>query len=148
MKLGGLNIEYLTDIDNNIYILEIGPRSGGNLIPEVIKFATGVDLIAYAIDSAMGKDCSNLKMEETKGYFSSYILHSQKDGIVKKIKISDEINKFIIQKNVLIKPGDEVKKFNGSNNTLGTFILKFDSSDEMTFYLDNMNNYIKVITKT
>jgi len=144
MKLGGLNIEYLTDIDNNIYILEIGPRSGGNLIPEVIKFATGVDLIAYAIDSAMGKDCSNLKMEETKGYFSSYILHSQKDGIVKKIKISDEINKFIIQKNVLIKPGDEVKKFNGSNNTLGTFILKFDNQEEMLFYLDKMTDYIYV----
>jgi biotin carboxylase len=71
MKLGGLNIEYLTDNDDNIYLLEIGPRSGGNLIPEVIKLATGVDLIAYSVDSAIGKDCTDLKMVETKGFYSS-----------------------------------------------------------------------------
>ena len=73
MKVGGLNIEYLTDKNDNIYILEIGPRSGGNLIPEVIKYATGIDLIAYSVDGAMGKDCSDLKMVETKGFYSSYI---------------------------------------------------------------------------
>lgn len=147
MKLGGLNIEYLTDSNNNIYVLEIGPRSGGNLIPEVIKFATGVDLIAYAVDSAVGKDCSDLQMVNTNGFYSSYILHAQQDGKIESIQISEEIEKFIIQRNIFVKVGDKVEKFNGSNNTLGTFILKFDSVDEMTFYLDNRNSHIRVITK-
>lgn len=144
MKVGGLNIEYLTDKHGNIYILEIGPRSGGNLIPEVIKHATGVDLIAYSVDGAMGKDCSDLKMNETKGYYSSYILHAQKDGIVKKIIIDNEIKPKIINQNILIKVGDSVKKFDGSNNTLGTFILKFDNQKEMVHYLDEMTKYIYV----
>lgn len=144
MRVGGLNIEYLTDREGNIYILEIGPRSGGNLIPEVIKISTGVDLIAYSIDGAMGKDCSELKMVETDGFYSSYILHSKKDGKVKCINIADEIRLKIIQQNILIKPGDYVNKFNGSNNTLGTFILKFENQDEMVFYLDRMTDYISV----
>lgn len=144
MKVGGLNIEYLTDKDENIYILEIGPRSGGNLIPEVIKLSTGVDLIAYSVDGAMGKDCSALKMVETEGFYSSYILHAQKDGIVESINISEEIKPMIIQQKILTKPGDEVKKFNGSNNTLGTFILKFVNQEEMIFYLDRMTDYITV----
>jgi biotin carboxylase len=46
MRLGGLNVEYLTDKNENIYVLEIGPRSGGNLIPDVITLATGIDMIA------------------------------------------------------------------------------------------------------
>jgi hypothetical protein len=46
--------------------------------------------------------------------------------------------------NILIKPGDNVKKFNGSNNTLGTFILKFENQEEMIFYLDRMTEYISV----
>lgn len=144
MKLGGLNIEYLTDKNNNIYILEIGPRSGGNLIPEVIKLSTGIDLIAYSVDSAVGKDCSDLNMVDSKGYFSSYILHSKKDGIVKNIIIEDEIKSKIIQQNIMIKKGDQVKKFDGSNNTLGTFILEFHNQEEMIYYLDRMTKYIYV----
>ena len=144
MKVGGLNIEYLTDKNGNIYILEIGPRSGGNLIPEVIKLATGVDLIALSVDGAMGKDCGALKMAEPKGFYSSYILHAKLDGKIKSINISDEIKPKIIQRNILSKPGDEVKKFNGSNNTLGTFILQFDNREEMLFYLDRMTDYIFV----
>ncbi len=144
LKVGGLNIEYLTDKDGNIFILEIGPRSGGNLIPEVIKLSTSVDLIAYSIDGALGKDCSDLKMVETDGFYSSYILHSKESGKVKSIIIKDEIRSKIIQENILTKPGDDVMKFNGSNNTLGTFILKFNNQEEMVFYLDRMTDYISV----
>lgn len=144
MKVGGLNIEYLTDKDGNINILEIGPRSGGNLIPEVIKLSTGVDLIAYSIDGAIGKDCSDLKMVESDGFYSSYILHAKKDGKVKIINIDAEIKHKIIQQNVITKQGDNVKKFDGSNNTLGTFILKFENLEEMIFYLDRMTEYIHV----
>jgi len=144
MRVGGLNIEYLTDKEENIYILEIGPRSGGNLIPEVVKLSTGVDLIALSIDGAMGKDYSDLKMVDTKGYYSSYILHAKKDGKVLSINIDKEIKPKIVQQNVMVKPNDTIEKFNGSNNTLGTFILKFDSQDEMIFYLDRMTDFISV----
>jgi biotin carboxylase len=144
MRLGGLNIEYLTNKDGDIYILEIGPRSGGNLIPEVVKLSTGVDLIAYSIDSAVGKDCSDLIMAETNGFYSSYILHANKDGKVKSININAEIKPKIIQQNILVKPGDNVKMFNGSNDTLGTFILKFNNQEEMIYYLDRMTDYIFV----
>lgn len=146
MKVGGLNIEYLTDKNENIYLLEIGPRNGGNLIPDIIKYVTGIDLIELAVESALGKDCSDLRMVDTDGFYSSYILHAQNDGIVKEIQISKEIEKFIVQKNIFINPGDEVEKFNGSNNTLGTFILRFDHHEEMLTYLDCMNDYIIVKT--
>ena len=144
MRVGGLNIEYLTGNCGDIYILEIGPRSGGNLIPEVIKLSTGVDLIAYSIDGAMGKDCSDLRMVETDGFYSSYILHAKKDGKVKSINIDAEIKQKIVQQNIITKTGDDVKKFDGSNNTLGTFILKFENQEEMIYYLDRMTDYIAV----
>jgi biotin carboxylase len=144
MKLGGVNIEYLTDDDENIYILEIGPRNGGNLIPEVIKYSTGVDLIALAVESAIGKDISRLEMTQTEGFYSSYILHSKEDGILENITISTDILKNIIAKNVWRKNGDKVTKFNGSNATIGTMILKFETSEEMISKLNNMNDYVAV----
>ena len=140
------DIEYLTDTNDNIYILEIGPRSGGNLIPEVIKYSTGVDLIAASVEGAMGKDMSYLKMKPTNGYYSSYILHSKNDGIVSEAIINDNPNYKIIEHNIMTKKNDSVEKFNSSNNTLGTFILKFKSLNQMTSMMDKMTNYIKIVT--
>lgn len=141
---GGLNIEFIISEKEEIYILEIGPRSGGNLIPEVIKYSTGVDLIAASVEGALGHDCGFITNREPEGFYSSYILHSTKTGTFKSVYESPFIKSRIVEKNILAKVGDTVSKFEGSHHTLGTYILKFDNHEEMLNTLDNMNNEIRV----
>jgi len=147
IKHGALNFDFHYNTDKDFSFLELGPRNGGNLIPEVIRYATGVDLIKYTVDSALGFDCSNLEMKETDGFYASYILHAIKDGKIEDIWYSDAIKKNIIEENIFIKIGEEVKKFDGSNHTLGTMIMQFKSKDEMLEKMDNMEKYLKVIIK-
>jgi biotin carboxylase len=144
IQYGALNFDFHYNRNGDFSFLELGPRNGGNLIPEVIKYATGVDLVKYTVDAALGLDCSDLTMQEVEGYYASYMLHAIEDGIVKEIWYSDEIKKNIIEETLFIKSGDEVKKFDGSNHTLGTMIMKFDSEDEMLEKMDNMEKYLKV----
>lgn len=61
MKTSAYNIEAIVDENDTVYILELGPRNGGSYIPQLIKYATGVDLVDYTIRAAMGEDCSSLK---------------------------------------------------------------------------------------
>ncbi len=145
MKCGALNFDYHYNKNGDFSFLELGPRNGGNLIPEVIKYSTGVDLIRYTVDSALGIDCSSLKMAKVSGYFSSYMLHAVKDGVVKEIWYSNEIKENIIKQTVHIKQGDTVKKFNGSNHTLGVMIMSFKTQSEMLYKMDNMEEFLKVI---
>ena len=147
MKHGALNFDFHYNAKGDFSFLELGPRNGGNLIPEVIKYATGVDLVKYTVDSALGFDCSDLKMKEVDGFYSSYMLHAIEDGIVKEIWYSDEIRNNILEETIFIQPGDEVKKFDGSNHTLGTMIMKFNSQEEMLEKMDNMEKYLKVVLK-
>jgi biotin carboxylase len=147
MNMGALNFDFHYNKNGDFSFLELGPRNGGNLIPEVIKYATGVDLIKYTVDSALGFDCSDLKMENTKGYYSSYMLHALQDGKVKEIWYSNEIRNNILEENIFVKKGDMVNKFDGSNHTLGTMIMKFESQDEMLEKMDNMEKYLKVIVE-
>jgi biotin carboxylase len=147
MKHGALNFDFHYNKDGDFSFLELGPRNGGNLIPEVIKYATGVDLIKYTVDSALGLDCSSLEMKETEGYYASYMLHAIEDGVVDTIWYSDEIKANIVEENIFIQTGDEVKKFDGSNHTLGTMIMKFESEEEMLEKMDNMEKYLKVLVK-
>lgn len=147
IKMGALNFDFHYNKNGDFSFLELGPRNGGNLIPEVIKYATGVDLIKYTVDSALGLDCSDLEMKETEGFYSSYMLHSLTDGIIKDIWYSDEIKSNIIEEMIDVKIGDMVYKFNGSNHTLGTMIMKFKTQEEMLEKMDNMEKYLKVIVE-
>ncbi|MBN4046861.1 ATP-grasp domain-containing protein, partial [bacterium AH-315-P07] len=54
MKMGALNFDFHYDKSGNFSFLELGPRNGGNLIPETIQHSTGVDLVKYTVDSALG----------------------------------------------------------------------------------------------
>ena len=144
IKNGALNFDFHYNSNDNFSFIELGPRNGGNLIPEVIKEATEVDLIKYTVDSALGFDCSNLEMKSTKGYYSSYMLHALNDGVFKKFWYSNEIRQNIVKENIYIKTGEKVCKLSNSNHVLGSMIMKFKNQEEMLNKMDNMEKYLKV----
>lgn len=145
MKTGALNFDFIFTEDGKFYFLELGPRNGGCLIPEVTRYATGVDMIKYTVDASIGLPCTNLTMKPAVGYWSSYMVHSLKTGVYKDLWLSERIKSKIVKYDVWVKPGDKVEKYLGSNHTLGTMILKFESMAEMLEILDNMERDIQVI---
>jgi hypothetical protein len=64
---------------------------------------------------------------------------------VEDIWFSDAIRKNIIKESIYIKKGDKVKKFNGSDCTLGILLMTFHSEQEMLEKMDNMEKYLNVI---
>lgn len=148
MKTGAYNFDIRIDDKENVYLMEIGPRNGGNLIPQVTKYATGVDMVEFTIKAAMGEDCSDLTMIEPKGFWSCYMIHSEKEGMLKKVEIEESFKENnIVEFEMLYKPGDKVSAFTGSNGTLGTMILKYSSMEEMLEKMDNMSKWVKVIVE-
>jgi biotin carboxylase len=144
MKTGALNFDFHFDANGKFSFLELGPRNGGNLIPEVITYATGVDLVKYTVDAALGLDCSELLMAPVTGYYSSYMVHSLKSGVVSEIWYSEKMKGKILEQSLTVSVGDYVEKFDGSNHTLGTMILKFDNKEEMLHMMDHMEDYFRV----
>ncbi len=148
MKTQAYNFDIRIDKNENVYLMEVGPRNGGNLIPQVTKYATGVDMVEYTIKAAMGEDCSSLKMVNPTGFWSNYMLHSQKAGTLQKIIIDEDFRKNnIVESEIYYKPGDKIEAFTGSYGTLGTMILKFSSRDEMLEKMEHMEKWIQVITE-
>ena len=142
IKTGALNFDFVFTEDGQFYFLELGPRNGGCLIPEVIRYATGIDLIKYTVDAALGFPCTGLSMKPVDGYWSSYMLHSLETGIFKDLWLSDQIKPKIVEQDSYVKVNDKVEKYSGSNHTLGTMILKFESIEEMLEMVDNMEKHI------
>ncbi|QBQ54492.1 ATP-grasp domain-containing protein [Nitrosococcus wardiae] len=146
-KRGAFNVEFLVDINKRIWILEIGARNGGKNIPIAIKYATGVDLIKYTVDAALGEDCSNLSNAPVKGFWSNYTIHSRATGTFKDLWISNRAQNNIVEQHLWIKPGQTVMKYRSSSDTLGTMIMRYDSMEQMLEMTDNMEKDVRVIVE-
>ncbi|MGE7689369.1 ATP-grasp domain-containing protein [Lysinibacillus sp. NPDC097214] len=148
MKTGAYNFDILVDDKENVYLIEIAARNGGDWIPQVIKYATGIDMIEYTINAALGGNCSDLSMIDPEGYWSCYVVNSHKSGIFKEVVIDDEIMKNnIVEYEILVNPGEAIHAFTGSNNKLGTMIMEFSSKGEMLDKMDNMPKWVNVIVE-
>lgn len=146
MKTGTFDFDILIDDSENVILIEIAARNGGQWISQAIKYATGIDLIEYTIKAAIGEDCNDLTMEETKGCWGMYIVNSQNCGLFKSVEINEEIKrKNIVEFELLVKPGDQIYALTGAHQTVGLMILKFSSLDEMIEKMENMTTLVKVI---
>lgn len=142
MKTTTYNFDMRIDKDYNVYLMEVAPRDGGNYIPDVIKCATGVDLVECAVKAAMGEEIQ-IGEVEPNGYYAYYAVHSLNDGVLKEVKIKAEDH--IIENHILVKPGDEIKSFTGANTTLGCLVMKFDSMEQMLDMMDHSEKWIEVV---
>lgn len=147
MKDSTYNFDIRMDDKCNVYLMEVAPRSGGNYIPQVIKYATGVDMVEYAVKMAMGEKVAYPSIKETDSkYWAYYAVHSYNNGVLKKIKIrSDVIKNNIVENHIVKKPKDYIESFRGANSTLGILIMKFESMEQMLDMMENSKEWISII---
>ena len=145
MKTCTYNFDMRIDKDYNVYLMEVAPRDGGNYIPQLIRYATGIDLVECSVKAALGETIEVRGMVEPEGFWAYYAVHSLKNGILKKISIDEKFQKeHIVENHLLKKSGDEIHSFTGANTTLGILLLKFTNMDDMLDAMDHSDKWIKV----
>ena len=148
MKSTAYNVEAIYGTDGKVYILELGARSGGSLIPQITALATGVDMVPYVIKAALGEDCSDLKMAPVKGFWSNYMAHANENGKYAGIEYDEEFKKNNLVDFVTdIKEGDPVHKYRDAQDCVGELLLKYDSAEQMNDIIENMDKYVKIMVK-
>lgn len=144
IKMGALNIEVMFGKDDKLYIIEMGPRNGGNMIPNLLKMITEVDLVKTTIEVALGNHNVNIQHDHREVFYSTYVLHSPNKGKLKDIIIKDDINNNILHKVIYKEKGSEIDTFNGADKALGIIFLKFNSLEEQKMKMTEMDRYIDI----
>ena len=142
---GAFNLDVMITLHDEVFVNEIGPRSGGNYIPLAVKLISNVDLTAAAVESSIDP---NYLLETNKSrspyFFACYMIHSQRQGILKGIAFGPEIKAHIIHLHPYMEVGDEVLPFHQANQAIGNIILQFDSQEEMLAKMVGINNLCQV----
>ena len=139
------NIESRVGKDGRTYIMEISPRGGGNRLSEMLRYATGVDLITNAVRAAVGDEIKDLNRDIYNGYWAEIILHSDEVGLFQRVNIDKSIEKNIIELDLWIDKDTSVSSFHSANNSIGTVVLYFSSNEKMKETMDNYKDKIKVV---
>ena len=147
LQNGPFNIDVLVNTNNELFFIEIGPRNGGNAIPQLIKLNSGVDMIEGCLFCALEKSF-RLKTAEkpVNSLYSSYMLHSKnQEGIFKKIEVSNEGKSHIFSQTIFVEKGTKIKPFFQGGNAVGNLILKFSSHKKCLDFYENIHDHFKVV---
>ena len=124
---GPINIEARIGSDDKAYIIEIGPRNGGNFVPIIQQRLSGFDFTKAVIDIALGKQAVSTNLEPfTAGAY--YILHAKKEGKFFGVEINNNLEKYLFFKEIFKEEGDQIKPYTGSNQTIGVLLFDFKGS--------------------
>lgn len=148
ISFGVFNFDIRLTSDKKLMFIEIGPRNGGDYIDDVVKYATGVDMIEQTINLCLGKKIIKRNLIKKKNLnCASFRIGASKNGYLNKLNFSKELKKTIYKKYIKKKRGDLVYKFINGKNSLGNIFMKFKNFNNMIKVLNNINEHIEVNIK-
>lgn len=146
MRTSIYNIETRVGTNGKPYIMEVSPRGGGNRLAEMLRFATGVDLITNAVRAAVGDEVVAVEQKPYNGHWAEVILHADKDGHFFSLDMDSMFKeKHVKQIDLWVKKGDKVSAFRGANDAIGTLVLQFDTEEELVLALAQQELWMQVL---
>lgn len=142
------NIEVRVAPNGKPYIMELTPRGGGNRLCEMLRYATGVDMITAITRAIVGDPILEpIEQKPYNGHWAEIILHADKDGVFDHLEISKDLPAEIVEEDLWVKNGDKVEGFEGANNAIGTLVLKFQTAEDLEKVITNQRSWLKVVVK-
>lgn len=142
------NIETRIGTNGKPYIMELTPRGGGNRLSEMLRYATGVDMITAITRSIVGDPILEpIEQKPYNGHWAEIILHADESGVFDHLEISKDLPAEIVEKDLWVVKGDKVEGFEGANNAIGTLVLKFQTAEDLEKAITNQRDWLKVVVK-
>ena len=110
----------------------------------MLRYATGVDLITAQVRAAVGDCVEGIEQRPYNGYWAEVILHADKDGIFQALHVDAPFRNNVVDTDLWVQAGDEVKAFNGANDAIGTLKMRFDKEEDMIELVRNIRQFIMI----
>ncbi len=146
---GAFNLDAFITANGDPFVIEVGPRSGGNFIPSAIRYQTGVDMVKATVEGALSTDYMLEPACATDGRFHAcYMVHSRQDGIFEKVEIAPAFPGRVVEDNPYVSAGEPIRPYRLGNEFIANLILSFDTASDMMSAFDDMPRYCRPILRT
>jgi biotin carboxylase len=139
---GPLNIEARVTPAGEVFVIEIGPRNGGDYIPIIQCRLTGFDFVQRVLDDALGLDSAAQHWPMRMGIGACYTLHADRDGIFAGLRVSETIRGHVFLLEAFRQEGEPVLRHTSSNTSLGVVGLEFDNLAERDRLMGDLRSHL------
>lgn len=133
----------LIEKDRKAYIIELTGRVGANCLPELTSNYFGINYYEMILATCLGE--SPLPIWESRKAPCTTLarmIRSDKDGIVKSVKIPEMAN---VDIHIFIHEGSEVRAFTNSNDAIGEVVVKGNTMEECERKISDVLSNIEVM---
>lgn len=140
---GLFHLQYIVS-NGEPYIIEVMRRCPGNWDTCISSIASGVEWNKWIIRAEAGLNCQGFPINrEQTGFWGYYVLLGNKNGIMKEIRISVEIQNNILRFDQWEDDGFEIMDF--EHQKIAIFQLCFASKEEMNKKMEAIDELIEVV---
>ena len=145
LKTAVFNIEVRVGTNGKPYIMELTPRGGGNRLCEMLRYATGVDMITAITRAMVGDEPAVIEQRPYNGHWAEIILHADKEGVFQDLQIAGSVQPLVYETDLWVTKGDQVCGFEGANDAIGTLVLRCETAEQMLDLIKNQKEWLKVV---
>lgn len=145
---GEYNAELYFTPNNDLFVMEINARQGGDSIPFYVQKYCGVNMYKLLVTTAVGDDYywnSLFGFKRNIKYVTHHPLFSYIGGKYRGLQISDEIRPFLSKIYMPLSLNDYVVAAKDASDEIGFIDLIFPNQNIQIEISSNINNYIKVL---
>ena len=141
---GVFNFDVIIETNSEPFVIEIGPRSGGNYIPSAIKYFSSVDMINIALETALGipPQLPLISKYSTK-CIACYMVHSKDPLTYQGLSLDEKLQEKVIEINEYVSHGFKLMAFKDSSHVVANLILEFQTFEEMNSFFPNIYKMVK-----
>ncbi|MBQ9657789.1 MAG: ATP-grasp domain-containing protein [Clostridia bacterium] len=128
---GAVNFDLILSEENDVYVVDVGARMGGNAITShIIPLSKGIDHVGNVIKYAMNDDTINLEARDNKCIVTRIL--DLDEGTIKELPdfskyLDNEVVEIFFEKSV----GDKIEKYVSDAQRCGLIILKGDDVEKL-----------------
>lgn len=148
LRDGVFNIETRIGTDGKPYIMEVAPRGGGNRLSEMLRLASGVDLVKASVQAALGIPIEGVRHPEYDGVWYQQMLHSAHSGTFFGIEYAEGFKeRHVVEEQLWVSPGSPVQAFLAANNAFGSVFMRFDDEADFAEFRRNQDSLMRTVVR-
>lgn len=147
IRFGELNVEVIIGEGNVPYILELGARAGGAMLPVLLSDASGIDLMRANVMCAMGDDPGALDWQAESECYSIYFLNSEKSGVYRGYSLSPAAQSACYRVVPYQEEGAHVERFEHAGHMLGVLFFRFPDRAQMNAVMGSISDHVSAIVE-
>ena len=145
LRFGELNVEVIVGAGDVPYMLELGARAGGNMIPVQLSDISDIDLVEANVRYAVGDNSLDVSFDGNDEAVATYVLHADRAGTFAGVDVDQSVAGNIYRRVMYVEPGERVESFDGANKALGIFFLRFDTVGQLETAMANATSLIRPV---